>query len=558
MSKESKIKKPSTAELESRLNSCFDVIESFHFFVDNFVWIEDKETSQAIPFKLWPSQEDIIPDITGEDWLIAIKARQLGFTWLIAAYCLWSAITKPLQQILVISYNQDIAQEFLQRIRFILSRVPKWMLPATKKDTAENIEFIHLDEKTNEINSLIQSLPSTPKGGQSKTPTLLVIDESAWNQYFQEIYTATEPGIDAAGGRIIVISNAMKRAPGWSFTKELYVNSMQGKNKFKRIFVPWWGRPGRSLTPKWDAYEKKEIPEFIWQQKYEKNKHEEDIVEHYPATEDEIISAIGGSYFGKSLSAHTKTISGDIGDLVKQEFIKDRMGICELWRPPVCGWNNRYCIGADVAEGVGASYSVAYVYDRLEHEFVFRVRSNRISAHVFAGILFDVSTYYKNADRQALLCVERTGAGQTTVAILQERHANQYVAVREGKFGIPSTKEFGWQETEQAKHDLSEDLRQWFSLSSSKVYCPVLISEASTWIMQEGSRRLCPEQGKLGDCVIAAGLTIQASLSMHEEPSIYRPEETRKTITDGDINKIAARELQGIIQRIEEQQQWGM
>jgi len=539
---------------DKKINTCFDVLESFEYFVENYVWIENKETSQAILFKLWPSQKEIMPKIISEDWLIAIKARQLGFTWLIAAYCLWKSITNPLQQILVISYNQDVAQEFLHRIKFILSRIPTWMLVPVVKDTAETLEFAHLDEKGNEVNSIIQSLPSTPKGGQSKTPTLLVVDESAWNSYFREIYTATEPGIDAAGGRILVISNAIKRASGWSFTKELYVNSMAGNNKFKRIFVPWYGHPNRSTIPKWDEHEKKEIPEFIWQQKYEKNKHEEDIVEHYPATEEEIISAIGGSFFGKSLAGHTIFPSGEVGDISGEEFIFDRRGISEIWKEPVPGWLNRYCIGADVCEGVGSSYSVAYVYDRLVHEFVFRVRSNRISAHVFAGILYDLANFYRNHDKQALICVERTGAGQTTVAILQQRRANQYVAVREGKFGVPSTKEFGWHESQQAKHDLSEDLRQWFIQSNSRVYCPILISEASTWIMLEGSRRLEPEAGKYGDTVIAAGLTIQASLSM-EEPREFATEKVRKAITNGNVDLIAGREYSELIQGIRDQEE---
>lgn len=554
--KDSQRIKPQEAELLVKIDTCFRVIASFSTFVSDFLWIEDKETSQAIRFQPWDSQKEIlIPAIESDDWLIAIKARQLGFTWMTAAYCLWLAITRPLQQILVISYNQDIAQEFLQRVRFILARIPDYLIPKINKDTAETFEFVHTDEQNNQINSIIQSLPSTPKGGQSKTPTLLIIDESAWNQYFREIYTATEPGIDAAGGRIIVISNAMKRAPGWSFTKELYINSMQGNNRFKRIFIPWWGRPGRSREPVWDEHEKKDVPLFIWQQKYEKNKHDEDIVEHYPETEDDVISSIGGSYFGKSLSNHTLVMQGEVGDIIDTGFIVDRRGICEVWKQPVAGWHNRYCIGADVSEGVGSSYSVAYIYDRLTHEFVARVRSNRISAHVFAGILYDLSTYYKNADRQALVCVERTGAGQTTVAILQERRANQFVRIRAGKFGMPSTKEFGWHESEQAKHDLSEDLRQWFSMTESRVYCPVLLSEASTWIMEEGSRRLGPEQGRLGDCVIAAGLTIQADKSIPVLPTEYAPDTQRRIITDGNVAKIASREYQDILQKIRDREE---
>lgn len=523
------------------IEKCFN---SFFYFVTNYCWIEDKETSIAIPFKLWPAQKEIIPKIVESLLLIILKARQLGLTWLIACFCLWLVRFRPLQHILVISMGEREAKEFLElRVRFILQRLPSWMFPKVVRDTSEFLEIEHIDESGARVNSLIQSLPSTPKGGQSRTPTLLVIDESCWNQYFREIYSATKPGIDAAKGQIIIISNSIKTAPGWSFTRELYTKSMKGLNSFKRIFMPWWDRPGRERKPVLDPNTNEKVPLFVLQQRQE-GMDDEDIIQHYPATEHEAISTMLGSYFGRVLERHNSACPGIKGQLIKNkfkeiEFESEIRGILELWRYPyylVDNWDglhytNRYGIGSDVSEGLGQTYSVAYVIDRHYDELIACLRSNRIDAYQWADLLHLLSQYYCNGlgyepgsgNQNALICAERTGAGQTTVKRLKDLNANQYVRLVSGKRGSPVTNELGWHESQQAMHELCGDLKQWLRATQGTVYHATLIDECSTWIKAEGTMRLEPEEGHFGDCVVAAGCTIQASQSLGPCKIIERP-----------------------------------
>ena len=70
---------------QHRVDECIKVYKSFLFFVLNYCWIEDKETSQAIPFALWDSQKSILHAFLTAYRLIILKARQLGLTWLCAA-----------------------------------------------------------------------------------------------------------------------------------------------------------------------------------------------------------------------------------------------------------------------------------------------------------------------------------------------------------------------------------------------------------------------------------------------------------------------------------------
>jgi len=450
--------------------------------------------------------------------LVILKARQLGLTWICAAYVLWYAGTKKNRLVVVISAKGDWAVEFLDRVYFMLRRLPNWLFTAkVVKETTEVLTFQHPDGSE----STIKSLPTTEAGAQSKTPDILILDETCWNPYIKEIYMASKPGIDAAGGRIILISNSIKYAPGWGWTRDMYIGAMQGLNSFRRIFMPWQARPDRP-----DDFKAVQLLEGM---------DDDDFSAQYPETEDEAISTLTGSYFSKTLSRHsTEEFKGITGRfytdrLHQMAFIESKGGTIEIWRYPYnllegyndLPWTIRYAIGSDVSEGLGQSYSVAYVIDRLYDQIICRMRSNRIDAHVWADMLYELSQYYDNA----IICAERTGAGQTTVKQLQVLGANQTVELISGKIGSPVTKRFGWGETDQAKHDLSGDLKQWFRITEGGFCCPYLLSEASTWILTPGTRlgRLGPEDGKLGDCVIAAGLTIQASQFLGGKPQKQAP-----------------------------------
>ena len=508
--------------------------KSFGYFILRYCWIEDKQNKCAIPFALWPEQLRVLPRIVRAKRLIVLKARQLGLTWMVAAYVLWLAWTRPLQLIVVISVTEDLSVEFLERVYFMLDRLPENIRPTVKTRTRQTLEIQHADG----LISTIKSLPTTEMGAQSKTPTLLVLDETSRNRMVAEIYAASLPGIDAAGGRVIVVSNSIKDAPGWPWTRGIYTGSMSGENVFERIFMDWTARPDR--------------PENFRELKILDGMTEEDFSQHYPESEEEAISSMGGSYFGDALGRHKgarKGIQGTIlnhGDL--WTFEEDRKGVVEVWTLPYPEqeghdgrpWLYRYAIGADVSEGLGDTYSTAYVFDRLTDEIVARMRSNRVDAHRWAEMLDDLANFYS----RALICPERTGAGQTTIKRLRELGANLYVRVRADKAGHGVTKVYGWEESRNSKQELAGDLRAWLKRTDSIIPDGILLDECSTFIKREDGG-LGHEEGKFDDCVIGAGLMLQASNFISRSPEIVPdlPEPSRKP---ADLSEMASIELRHI------------
>lgn len=509
-------------DMKSQIDECKQVWLSFLYFLNEYVWIENKETKSAIKLKLWPAQEGIISDMIGCLLLVILKARQLGLTWLTAAYVLWRSIRHPLHLTVVISVNEDLSIEFLDRIYFILDRLPSWLYPPIKTRTKQTLEFLFPSGTI----STIKSMPTTEMGAQSKTPNILIMDETCMSRMASSIFNASLPGIEAAKGQVIVISNSIKTGPGWGWTRDLYTASMKGKNGFKRIFLPWAAHPDR--------------PEDFRQRMIDSGMDELDVAEHYPESETEALAAATGGYFGDTLARHKDFAEGIRGRLqlvkgskVEVEFIEEKHGPVRIWRYPyelVDGWDgtywtHKYAIGSDISEGLGETTSTAYVMDRSRDELIAKIKSNRIDAVEWAEQLHLLALYYGDVrdvtqNREfrverltSLVCVEVTGSGQTTVKELIKKKVNQYVRVVPDKVGSGLTKKYGWPENQTAKYELAGDLKQWFRATKSTIYDSELIDQASIFIRNENGR-LGHEEGvnKFDDDVIGAGLTIQASL----------------------------------------------
>jgi hypothetical protein len=492
-----------TLDMKQQIDECASVWGSFLYFLDTWVFIEDKENKRPLKLKLWPEQRKIVPQIINSLLLILLKTRQVGLTWLSAAYVLWMAIRSPLFLAIIISASEDHAIEFLNRVYFIMDRLPGWMVPPIKSRTKMQVEFAHNGGSV----ATIKSMPTIEMGAESKTPNILIIDEAHTIREVEHIYASSMPGIEAAKGQVIVIANSIKHAPGWAFVRGICLGAIAKLNGFKLIFLPWMACPDRPA-------DFRQRMEFTGMSK-------EDVIENYPETLDEALSAIASSYFGDSLERHQHARPGIKGAFLRDErtkevrFEENRNGIVELWRHPYRlakgwdgeEWERRYALGADVSEGVGSSYSIAYVKDRKVDEIVCKLRSNRISAHELAVQINMASDYY---DR-AVITVEQTGAGQTTVKRLEELKANQSVRMVSGRTGKQVTKEYGWHESQQSKHELCGDLRRWLKEMKGVLWDAELIGQCQTWIENE-TGKLGPEKGKLGDCVMAAGCTQQASL----------------------------------------------
>ena len=91
-----------------------------------------------IAWQPWPTLLTLAQAWARGESTVILKARQLGVSWLVAAYCLWLAMYRPYSKNLVISKSQMDGDEMITRIGFIYDNLPWWArAPVKSRNTSE-------------------------------------------------------------------------------------------------------------------------------------------------------------------------------------------------------------------------------------------------------------------------------------------------------------------------------------------------------------------------------------------------------------------------------------
>lgn len=169
----------------------------------------------------------------GHDEVI-LKARQLGYSWLVTYYLLWSAAFKGIECGYV-SLGQREARIQMLRMRVARDNLPEHIRP-------EGV--INVDDAMFDSGGTVRALPSTEDAGISQTLGLAVMDELAFHPYGQSNYGAMSPAL-SAGGQFIALSTADPRLGPSGFFHDLYWSSKREETPWYAHFEPWFARPGR-------------------------------------------------------------------------------------------------------------------------------------------------------------------------------------------------------------------------------------------------------------------------------------------------------------------------
>ena len=169
---------------------------------------------------------------------VVVKARQLGLSWLAAAFALWSAQYHPYFHVAVFSVGQREARVQLARARFIYENLPP--------EYRRGVRFT-ADEANCASGAQIIAFPSTEHTGISYTFRLVIRDEAAFHPYGAQNFAAVQPTL-SAGGQFIDMSTANPRlGPSGDF-HDRYWASKRGETGYDAVFIPWYARPGRDAA----------------------------------------------------------------------------------------------------------------------------------------------------------------------------------------------------------------------------------------------------------------------------------------------------------------------
>ena len=214
-------------------------IVSFEYFLRHHIFIRDVQpdgTTRVVQWQWWPFHATVLADLTGHDRLIALKARQLGFSWLLAALHVHGALFTQDYIGGVTSITQGEATKFLDKCRFIVDHLPYAMSLA--KSNTEELRF-------KATAGCILAFASTADAGRGDSFNRFVADEAAFHDYAEANFAAYEPATEH--GQIIIVSSAGdedgQAANDW-FRRQWYA-AQDGRNGFTARFYGYDLRPGR-------------------------------------------------------------------------------------------------------------------------------------------------------------------------------------------------------------------------------------------------------------------------------------------------------------------------
>jgi hypothetical protein len=191
--------------------------------------IEDKESGKRVPFTLWPAQLEILPRLQ-ERKLFALKARQLGITWLDLAHWLYETTFWGSRLVLVARQTHEDALDAIHRLKVPRASLPpEWQTPIVG-DRRQSLTFAN--------GSRFKALTTTKRMGRSHAAYGALVDEFCFFDAEEEELSALE----AACERIHIVSSGNGAG---DHAHRLWRAAENGEGLWTTLFLPWSAHPGR-------------------------------------------------------------------------------------------------------------------------------------------------------------------------------------------------------------------------------------------------------------------------------------------------------------------------
>jgi len=245
---------------------------SERYFLEKYWYIAHPARGRIL-FSLRGAQRNALIHWDNNRYSLTLKARQIGWSTLVAAHQFWLAFFTPDQNIIDLSRTEREAVQLLRKTKYGFSHLPSWMLDRGPRSLVEHQQRMYFGN-----GSQIVSMPSASDPARGESATLIVVDEWAFLPNPEEAWSSIEPVADV-GGRIIGLSTANGSG---NFFHQLWVGASTGNNKFESMFYPWSATEDRDDS--W--YESKCQAMLPWQ-----------LAQEYPTTPEEAFVKSGNPVF---------------------------------------------------------------------------------------------------------------------------------------------------------------------------------------------------------------------------------------------------------------------
>ena len=405
-----------------------------------------------IPFELYNFQDKVVNEFQEHRMNVILKARQLGISTLTAGYSLWMMTFQQDKNILVIATKQEVAKNLVTKVRVMHANLPSWLKQRCVEDNKLNLRYRN--------GSQIKAVSSGPEAARSEALSLLILDEAAFIDKIDDIWTAAQSTL-TTGGQCIALSTP--NGVGNWFHKT-WVEAEEGRGLFNPIKLHWTVHPDR---------------EENWRK------------------EQDTLLGIGSAAQECDcdfLTSGTGVIDATLLENLRKNHCKDpleKRGIdSNMWVWESANYNKDYIVCADVGRGDSADYSAFHIIE-LESLTQVAEYKGRINTKDFGNMLVSVATEYNDA----LLIVENNNIGWATIQqIIDRDYPNlfytskdlQYVDVQHQVTNKHYSEErkmvAGFSTTSKTRPLIISKLEEFFREESVVVRSNRLIDELQTFV----------------------------------------------------------------------------
>jgi phage FluMu gp28-like protein len=382
------------------------------YFIKKYCMIQTQNKGRIL-FDLYPYQEDCIETIQSNDNTIILKGRQIGISTVVACYALWLMLFQQDKNVLVIATRQDTAKNLVTKVRFAFDCLPIWLQIPCIENNKLSLKFNNGSE--------IKAISSGEDAGRSFSASLLILDEAAFIDKVEHIWTAAQATL-ATGGKAVLLSSPNGIG---NFFWQKYIQAEEYKNNKS----PTLNRDGIFFPIKLDWRCHPERDER-WREKQRATLNERQFRQEHEA---EFLGS-GNTVFDADLIEYFRTQTVKSPTL---NFGPDSNGW--VWEQP--DYSRAYVVVADVARGENSEegdYSACHVLD-LGTETdptctqVAEYRG-RLPTTDFGHLLISVATQYNDA----LLVVENSTVGWATIQTIIDRgYKNLFYMTEDMKYFNP-------------------------------------------------------------------------------------------------------------------------
>lgn len=434
-----------------------DLVDAFTYFCENYWHIKHPERGR-IKFEMRTAQIETVRSWLDNRYSVVLKARQIGFSTLAAAYSFWLVFFQPDRFVIMLSRTEREAMKLLQKSKYGHRWMPEWMrIRGPRLLTDHQLKMVFDNE------SAIESLPSSNDPARGESVFLVIVDEMAFLPNPDEAWASIEPIADV-GGRVICLSTANGSG---NFFHSLWVGSQTGTNLFKGIFWSW---DAGDRDADWYEVKKKSLPDWQLHQEYPRSPEEAFIKSGNPVFDLDIISAMIPS-------------RPEVGYLDESQYIVGSDGPFKVWEYPSTG--DIFVVGADVAEGLSyGDYSSAHVINAKTGAVV-----GHWHGHIDPDLFGDMLAYIGWMFNSALVGVENNNHGLTTLKALQRSgYQNIYRQRRLANARPKATEVLGWRTTSSSKPLMIDELSASMRNEELDLACENTIAELRTFVRKENGR----------------------------------------------------------------------